>query len=90
MDPTILAAIFGALGGAARAIVGLGKALTQKRRLIWSYWLLTVATATIIGAATGTLLNFDLRLSLLAGYSGTDLLEGIYKSFKTQKIIIGK
>lgn len=90
MDPTVTAALFGALGGAARAIIGLCKALAQKRRLIWSYWLLTVITGTIIGATTGSILSFDLRFATLAGYAGSDLLEGIYKTFKTQKIIIGK
>lgn len=90
MDPTITAALFGALGGAARAVIGLCKALAQKRRIIWSYWLLTIATGAIIGATTGSIINFDLRFAALAGYAGSDLLEGIYKTFKAQKIIIGK
>ncbi|MBI4146095.1 hypothetical protein HY489_02040 [Candidatus Woesearchaeota archaeon] len=88
MDPTLLAGLLGGLGGAARGVVGLGKALTQKRKIIWHYWLLTVIIATIIGMTTGTVFNFDLRLAALAGYAGTDLLEGIYKSFKAQKVLM--
>ena len=29
-----------------------------------------------------------MRLSLLAGYAGTDILEGIYKSFAVQKTYV--
>jgi hypothetical protein len=29
-------------------------------------------------------------LSLLAGYAGTDIIEGIYKSFAVQKIYLKK
>ena len=32
--------------------------------------------------------DFDKRLSLLAGYAGTDILEGIYRSFKTEKVLV--
>ena len=42
----------------------------------------------IIGVFTGIVFNFDSRLSLLAGYAGTDILEGIYKSFKTEKVMV--
>lgn len=87
MEPILTAALFGGLGGAARGLIGLGKALSQKRKLIWSYWLLTVFIAVVIGMATGSIFNWDLRFAILAGYAGTDLLEGIYKSFKVQKFI---
>ena len=42
----------------------------------------------IIGVFTGIVFNFDPRLSLLAGDAGTDILEGIYKSFKTEKVMV--
>jgi len=32
--------------------------------------------------------DFDYRLSLLAGYAGTDILEGVYKSFKVSKVYV--
>jgi len=39
-------------------------------------------------AFTGLVFNYDPRLSLLAGYAGTDILEGVYKSFKTEKVMV--
>ena len=41
-----------------------------------------------VGVFTGSIFNFDPRLSLLAGYAGTDILEGIYKSFAVQKVYV--
>ena len=64
------------------------KALALKRKILWSYWAITVTIAMIIGVFTGIVFNFDPRLSLLAGYAGTDILEGIYKSFKTEKVMV--
>jgi hypothetical protein len=49
---------------------------------------ITVIIAVIIGIFVGIIFNFDPRLSLLAGYAGTDILEGIYKSFAVQKIYV--
>ena len=42
----------------------------------------------VIGVFTGIVFNFDPRLSLLSGYAGTDMIEGIYKTFLAQKIYI--
>ena len=36
----------------------------------------------------GIIFDFDPRLSLLAGYAGTDIIEGIYKSFSVQKVYL--
>jgi len=88
MDAILLAALLGGIGGLTRGVVGLLKALALKRKIIWSYYAITVAIAIIIGVFTGIIFNFDSRLSLLAGYAGTDILEGIYKSFAVQKVYI--
>jgi len=92
VNPFVLAGSLGAIGGLTRGVVGLLKALSLKRSIIWSYWLITLATSVIIGIFTGIIFDFDPRLSLLAGYAGTDVLEGVYKSFKVQKayVKIGK
>ena len=84
----LLAGGLGAIGGATRGVVGLLKALSLRRRILWFYWLITVVIAIIIGIFAGLIFNFDWRLSLLAGYAGTDIIEGIYKSFKVQKVYI--
>lgn len=86
MNEYVFAALLGALGGVVRALIGLLKALTAKRQILWSYWLVTVLSAGIIGSFTGIIFNFDPRLSALAGYAGTDILEGVYKSFRVQKV----
>jgi fluoride ion exporter CrcB/FEX len=82
-------ALLGGLGGLTRGVVGLLKALSLRRKILWGYYAITVLVALIIGAFTGLIFNFDYRLSLLAGYAGTDILEGIYKSFSVQKVYVG-
>ena len=86
----VLAGILGGVGGLTRGVVGLLKALSLKRKILWNYYAITVLIAVIIGTFVGIVFDFDPRLSLLAGYAGTDILEGIYKSFQVQKIYIKK
>jgi hypothetical protein len=89
MDQLALAAILGGVGGLTRGVVGLLKALSLRRKILWFYYAVTVLIAVIIGTFVGIIFNFDTRLSLLAGYAGTDILEGIYKSFAVQKVYVG-
>lgn len=88
MNEVMLAGLLGGVGGLTRGVVGLLKALSLRRRILWGYYLITVLVAVVIGAFTGIIFNFDPRLSLLAGYAGTDILEGIYKSFKVEKVYV--
>ena len=88
VDAIVLAGLLGGIGGLTRGVVGLLKALSLRRRILWGYYLITVIIAIIIGVFTGIIFNFDSRLSLLAGYAGTDILEGIYKSFQVQKVYV--
>ena len=93
VDPTFTAeviypALLGGIGGLTRGVIGLLKALSLRRRILWGYYTITVLIAAIIGIFVGVIFNFDYRLALLAGYAGTDILEGIYKSFKVQKTYI--
>jgi len=90
MQTLIIPAALGGIGGLTRGFVGLLKALSLRRRILWGYYSITVVVAVIIGIFVGTIFNFDYRLSLLAGYAGTDILEGIYKSFKVQKTYVKK
>ncbi len=84
---TLSFAIFGLIGGLARSLVGLMKAISLRKRIIWSYWLITVLASCVVGFVLGTIFNYDYKICVLAGYAGTDLLENIYKSFKKEKII---
>ena len=90
VDGIVIAGLLGGLGGLTRGVVGLLKALSLRRRIIWAYYAITVAVAVIIGIFVGIIFDFDPRLSLLAGYAGTDILEGIYRSFKVQKVYVKK
>jgi fluoride ion exporter CrcB/FEX len=88
MDTYLLSAILGGIGGLTRGVVGLLKAISLRRKILWGYYTITVFVAVVIGIFTGIIFNFDYRLSLLAGYAGTDILEGIYKSFSVQKVYV--
>jgi len=88
MDTIILAGLLGGIGGLTRGFVGLLKALSLRRKILWAYYFITVLVAVVIGVFVGIIFNFDVRVSLLAGYAGTDILEGIYKSFAVQKIYV--
>ena len=95
MDPTtytqiFLPALLGGIGGLTRGLIGLLKALSLRRKILWGYYCITVLVAFVIGVFTGLIFNFDYRLSLLAGYAGTDILEGLYNSFKVDKTYIVK
>jgi fluoride ion exporter CrcB/FEX len=88
MNMLILPAALGGVGGLTRGFIGLLKALSLRRRILWGYFAITLVVALVIGIFIGLIFNFDYRLSLLAGYAGTDILEGIYKSFKVQKTYV--
>ncbi len=88
LNEVIYPALIGGVGGLTRGIVGLLKALSLRRRILWGYYAITVIVAAIIGIFVGIVFNFDYRLALLAGYAGTDILEGIYKSFSVQKVYV--
>lgn len=88
MDLIVYSGILGGIGGLTRGVVGLLKALSLRRKILWLYYVITVLIAVIIGVFVGIVFDFDPRLSLLAGYAGTDILEGIYKSFSVQKVYV--
>jgi len=90
MTPLALSALLGGIGGLTRGFVGLLKAMSMRRNILWGYYVITVLIAVVIGVFVGIIFNFDPRLSLLAGYAGTDILEGIYKSFAVQKVYTKK
>lgn len=90
MNEFLISGLLGGIGGLTRGFIGLLKALSLRRRILWGYYIITVVIAVVIGVFTGIIFSFDYRLSLLAGYAGTDILEGIYKSFKVEKVYVKK
>lgn len=75
--------ISGLIGGIIRAIVGITKDSTftpEKFKMRWGYFLTTLLVAAIVGVVSGIIVDGDdWRISLLAGYAGTDFLENLYK-----------
>ena len=90
MEGIVLAGLLGGIGGLTRGFIGLLKAMSMRRKILWLYYFITVVIAVVIGIFVGIIFDFDPRLSLLAGYAGTDILEGIYKSFKVSKVYVKK
>ena len=88
MDQIILCSLLGSLGGIARMLIDLGKAKILKRKIHWKHWLITVGISGIIGTFMGVIFSFDYLLAPLAGYAGLDILDGIYKTFHSQKVIV--
>lgn len=88
MDTILLSAILGGVGGLTRGLVGLMKALSLRRKILWGYYGITVLVAIVLGVFTGIIFSFDYRVSLLAGYAGTDIIEALYKSFAVQKVYV--
>ena len=76
----MILAYYGFLGGVVRALVGLSKSKAFKRKFDSRYLILTLISSGVIGMFAGLLVVGDYRLSLLAGYAGTDFLEGLYKT----------
>ena len=56
MEITILAGLLGGIGGLTRGVVGLLKALSLRRRILWGYYSITVLIAVIIGVFIGIIL----------------------------------
>ena len=81
---TLLLIAFGLFGGMVRAIVGLlkHKVFTGKEKFKLNKLLFTIITSSLIGAFCALLTVSDYRIILLAGYAGTDLIQGIYKIAK--------
>ena len=75
--------IAGFLGGLIRGLVGITKyltaALSKKRRIRKDYLLLTLLSSGGLGIMVGVFIADDIRLALLAGYAGTDFIEGLFK-----------
>ena len=88
-NPVVMFGIIGGIGGLLRAIIGARKAALKKRKFKMGYFLSTVVGAVIIGAILGSILGINNAVALFAGYAGTDLLEGLAKSFKLAPIRIG-
>ena len=72
----------GGAGGLVRGLVGITKAQTfnpDTFKFQWKYFAVTIIVSVICGQLAGLIANADWRMSLLAGYAGSDFLESMYK-----------
>ena len=72
----------GGLGGLVRALVGITKSQTfdpNNFQFQWKSFLITIVVSVIVGQMAGLIFNADWRMSLLAGYAGSDFIESLYK-----------
>jgi hypothetical protein len=81
---TLMLIAFGLFGGIIRSIVGLLKhrVFTGKEKFNNRKFWFTIILSGLIGAFCALLLVDDYRIILLAGYAGTDLIQGIYRIAK--------
>jgi len=74
--------IFGGfIGGALRGVMGIAKTLVTKQEDKINYgWLITMILVSMaIGVIAASFMGGGFEVALLAGYAGSDLLEGLFK-----------
>lgn len=82
MEVTFAHIMTGLIGGLIRALVGITKDQTftpEKFKMRWGYFATTMFVSAVVGTMSGIIADGDWRISLLAGYAGTDFLENLYK-----------
>lgn len=72
----------GLLGGIVRSLVGILKYFERNKETgtirVW-YVVFSLIVAAIVGGLAGVLADSDWRFAIVAGYAGTDFIEGLYK-----------
>src|SRR3990172_4347155 len=81
----------GLAGGLVRGLVGILKQTQNpdEFKIHWKYFGLTMLVSGIVGVVSGIIADGDWRISLLAGYAGTDFLESLYRLRFPQMFNIG-
>jgi len=75
----LLIMLGGMAGGLIRSMVGILKSIRFGRKMSPRYFMASILVAALIGIIAGLFVANDLRFAILAGYAGTDFLEGLYK-----------
>lgn len=82
-SPLVMSILGGFAGGLLRAFVGVLKwqVRTTKTKKTFSkeYFLATFLLSGLLGVIAGLYVENDPRFAILAGYAGTDFIEGLYK-----------
>jgi len=70
----------GLAGGMLRGLVGIAKSKSVgESQFIPMYLGVTLGVSALVGLVAGVLADRTWEISFLAGYAGTDFLEGLYK-----------
>jgi hypothetical protein len=78
----ISAVVFGLLGGLVRGLVGVAKYFEKNKanqKLNLRYFTISIGIAALVGGVAGAIAGGDWRFAFIAGYAGTDFIEGLYK-----------
>ena len=62
-----------------RLLVNSSVTVWEKFAFHWKYFATTMFVFAVVGVMSGIIANNDWRISLLAGYAGTDFLENLYR-----------
>ncbi|RLI92004.1 MAG: hypothetical protein DRO95_03185 [Candidatus Altiarchaeales archaeon] len=81
MEIYITNAIAGAVGQSVRILAGLKKAAERGVEFEGARMIETLVLGAVIGGAVGLFTN-DPTMAFLAGYSGTDFIEAMARSYK--------
>jgi uncharacterized membrane protein (Fun14 family) len=66
LDSIFLPAALGGIGGLTRGFIGLLKALSLRRKILWGYYSITVLVALIIGIFVGLIFMTQITVTLNA------------------------
>ena len=75
----VLIMLGGMAGGLVRAMVGILKSIRFGRKMSPRYFMASILVSALIGIIAGLFVADDLRFAILAGYAGSDFIEGLYK-----------
>lgn len=79
--------LLGMLGGFTRVFIGILKVFSARYKVYWSMTLITFLSHGFVGLVIGMIFYLSPAASLLAGFGGLDVLESIYKIFRTEKAV---
>ena len=86
MNQTLIFAGIGCLGGLAKSLVGIFKARSKNEKIKIGYIIRTLKLSLISGTVIGAVVGYSPTISFISGYIGSDILEGIYLSFKRTRL----
>lgn len=80
----------GFLGGLARALYGLLKAVVAGDEVDLRAFVVTLIISAVIGGMLGFVFDVDYKIAALAGYVGTDVLDNVFKGSMGGSINLSK